>query len=88
MTAPNLPKMCMRAGMILGLFAVLLPVFPILNRNFGTEFVVEGAPIAMIFTTLYVFLAAACLLFSAVLIGASLIMRHAESLVSRDNSIR
>ncbi|WP_157940140.1 hypothetical protein [Arthrobacter ruber] len=78
----------MRAGMILGIFAVLLPVLPILNRNFGTEFVVEGAPIAMIFTTLYVFLAAACLLFSAVLIGASLIMRHAESLVSRDNSIR
>lgn len=88
MTASNLPRMCMRTGVTLGLFAVLLPIFPILNRNFGTDVVVEGAPFAMIFTTLYVFIAAACLLFSAALVGASLVMRHAESLALRANSIR
>ena len=88
MTAPDLPKSCMRTGVILGLVAVLLVMFPVLNRNFGTDVVVEGAPVAMIFTTLYVFIAAACLLFSAALVGASLIMRHAESLVSRTGPIR
>ncbi|WP_299169845.1 hypothetical protein [uncultured Arthrobacter sp.] len=73
----------MRTGIILGVIAVLLVVFPVLNRNFGTHVIVEGAPIAMVFTTLYAFTAAACLLFSAALVSASLIMRHAESLAHK-----
>ncbi len=88
MNATLLPKTCLRTGLILGLIAVLLVIFPVLNRNFGTEVVVEGAPIAMIFTSVYVFIAAACLLFSAALVSAFLIMRHAESLTHRADSIR
>jgi hypothetical protein len=50
--------------------------------NFGTTTFAEGAPVATVVTAIYLLLTAASVLFSAVLVAASLIMRHAESLKS------
>ena len=84
MEASRLSTMTMRAGVGLGVIAVLLIL---LNRviigNFGTTRFVEDAPMAMVVTAIYLLATAACVIFSAVLVAASLIMRHAELLKSR-----
>jgi hypothetical protein len=81
--ASKLSTMTMRAGVGLGVAAVLLVI---LNRlvigNFGTDTFVEDAPVAMVVTAIYLLAIAACVIFSAVLVAASLIMRHAEALKS------
>jgi len=84
MEASRLSTMTMRAGVGLGVIAVLLIL---LNRliigNFGTARFVEDAPMAMVVTAIYLLATAASVIFSAVLVAASLIMRHAELLKSR-----
>jgi hypothetical protein len=55
---------------------------PLMMANFGTTTFAEGAPVATVVTAIYLLLTAASVLFSAVLVAASLIMRHAESLKS------
>ena len=83
MEASKLSTMTLRAGIGLGVIAVLLVVLaPLIIDNFGTTFV-EDAPVAMVVTAIYLLITASCVLFSAVLVAASLIMRHAESLKSR-----
>lgn len=71
----------MQAGVILGATAVLLIAFgPQIMGNFGTPTVIEGAPVAMAVSTTYLLVTATFVPFSAALVAASLIMRHAESL--------
>jgi hypothetical protein len=79
--ASRLSKSTMRVGMVLGVIAVLLLAFsPQIMGNFGTTRVIEGAPVAMAVSTTYLLVTATFLPFSAALVAASLIMRHAESL--------
>lgn len=83
MEASKLSTMTMRTGIGLGVIAALLIVLtPLMLANFGTTTFVEGAPLAMVVTAIYLLVTAACVLFAAVLVAASLIMRHAESLKS------
>ncbi|MCG2622998.1 hypothetical protein LVY72_13935 [Arthrobacter sp. I2-34] len=75
--------MTMRAGAGLGAAAVLLVLLnPLIIGTFGTTTFVEHAPVAMVVTAVYLLATAACVIFSAVLVAASLIMRHAELLKS------
>jgi hypothetical protein len=81
--ASKLSTMTMRAGVGLGAAAVLLILLTrLIIGNFGTTTFVEDAPVAMVVTALYLLATAACVIFSAVLVAASLIMRHAELLKS------
>jgi hypothetical protein len=81
--ASKLPTMTMRAGIGLGAIATLLIVLnPLIIGNFGTTTFDEGAPVATVVTAIYLLLTGACVVFSAALVAASLIMRHAESLKS------
>ena len=73
----------MRAGVGLAVIAVLLVVMsPVVIGNFGTSTFVGNAPVAIFVTTIYLFAPVVCVLFSAVLVAASLVMRHAEALKS------
>lgn len=77
--------MTMRTGVGLGVIAALLVVLsPLIIGNFGTTTFAEGSPLAMVVTAIYLLVTAACVVFSAVLVAASLIMRHAESLSHTD----
>lgn len=71
----------MRTGSGLAVIAVLLvAVGPFIIANFGTVTLQGAAPVAILVTTFYMLTPAVCIIFSAALIAASLIMRHAESL--------
>ncbi|MDQ0755932.1 hypothetical protein QFZ61_001919 [Arthrobacter sp. B3I4] len=71
----------MRTGAGLAVVAVLLVLMsPLIISNFGTATFVGAAPVAILVTTFYLLAPAVCIIFSAVLIAASLIMRHAEAL--------
>lgn len=73
--------MTMRTGVGLAVIAALLIVMtPIIVGNFGTTTFVGDAPVAILVTTIYLLAPVVCVLFSAVLVAASLIMRHAEAL--------
>ena len=81
MEASRLSKTTMRTGRTLGATAVLLIAFgPQIMGNFGTPAVIEVAPVAMAVSTTYLLVTDTFLPFSAALVAASLIMRHAESL--------
>jgi hypothetical protein len=85
MQVSKMSKTTMWVGVVLGTIAVLLIAFsPLVLGNFGTTTVMEGAPVAMAVSTVYLLVTATFLPFSAALISASLVMRHAESL-SRSN---
>ena len=87
MESSTMPKITMRVGIALGAIAVLLIAMgPQILGNFGTTTVVHGAPVAMTLTTTYLLLTLTSLPFSAALIAASLVMRHAESLAPRKAS--
>ena len=71
----------MRTGVGLAVIASLLVVMsPLIIANFGTAAFVGAAPIAILVTTFYLLAPAVCVIFSAVLVAASLVMRHAEAL--------
>lgn len=79
--ASNLSETTMWTGLILGATAVLLIAFsPQIMGSFGTTRVIEDAPVAMAVSTIYLLVTVTFLPFSAALVAASLIMRHAESL--------
>jgi Na+-driven multidrug efflux pump len=81
MGASRILKTTMRVGVMLGVIAVLLiALSPLILGNFGTTTVVADAPVAMAVSTVYLLVTATFLPFSAALISASLVMRHAESL--------
>ena len=84
MTEVKMRRTVLRWGIVLGVVGVLMLVFsPVVIGNFGTIFPVAGAPVAMAVTTLYSVATTALLPFSASLVAASLVMRHAESLAAR-----
>ncbi|MBJ2119472.1 hypothetical protein I6N91_00590 [Arthrobacter sp. MSA 4-2] len=84
MTEVKMRKTVLRWGIILGVAGVLMLVFsPVIIGNFGTFYPGAGAPVAMAVTTLYSVATIALLPFSASLVAASLVMRHAESLAAR-----
>ncbi len=77
-------EVALRWGIILGVAGVLMLIFsPAIITNFGTSYPAAGAPVAMIVTTLSTVATIAFLPFSASLVAASLVMRHAESLAAR-----
>ncbi|TDK26645.1 hypothetical protein E2F48_05515 [Arthrobacter crusticola] len=84
MTDGKMHKTVLRWGILLGVAGVLMLVFsPVIIGNFGTFYPAAGAPVAMAVTTLYSAASIAFLPFSASLVAASLVMRHAESLAAR-----
>ena len=77
-------EVVLRWGIILGVAGVLMLVLsPVIIGNFGTFYPTAGAPVAMAVTTLYSVATIALLPFSASLVAASLVMRHAEALAAR-----
>ncbi|TJY69015.1 hypothetical protein E4J89_12495 [Arthrobacter sp. CAU 1506] len=76
-------KTTMRAGILLGVIAVLMIAFgPLILGNFGTTTVIEDAPVAMAVSTTYQLVTATFLPFSAAFISAALVMRHSDTLAS------
>ncbi len=89
MTEVKMHDVVLRWGIILGVAGVLMMVFsPVILGNFGTFHPVEEAPVATAVTTLYTVASIAFLPFSASLVAASLVMRHAESLAARQEARR
>lgn len=81
MEASKLSRTTMRTGAGLAVMAALLvAISPIIIANFGTATFLGAAPAAILVTTFYLLAPAVCIIFSAVFIAASLIMRHAETL--------
>jgi hypothetical protein len=79
--ASKLSTTTMRTGIGLAVIAAVLAVMsPLIIGNFGTTTFVGDAPVAILVTTIYLLAPVVCVLFSAVLVAASLIMRHAEAL--------
>jgi hypothetical protein len=79
--ASKLPKNTMRAAVGLAVIAALLVMMsPLIIGNFGTATFSVDAPVAILVTMICLLAPVVCVLFSAVLVAASLIMRHAEAL--------
>lgn len=86
MSGATLAKSAMTFGVRLGIAAVVLLILgPIINTNFGIgdslhfaplAAVWETAPVAVMVTLTYLVLLVPCVLLSATLITASLIIRH------------
>jgi hypothetical protein len=89
MTDVKMHEVVLRWGIILGVASVLMVVLsPVIIGNFGTFHPVEAAPVATAVTTLYTVATIAFLPFSASLVAASLVMRHAEALAERKEARR
>lgn len=81
MEAARMSKTTMRVGIALGVIAVLMIAFgPLILGNFGTTLVVGSSPLSLAVSVIYFLVIVSSLLFSAALVAASLVMRHAESL--------
>lgn len=79
--ASKLPKNTMRTGIGLAVIAALLVMMsPLIIGNFGTATFEVEAPVAILVTMICLLAPVVCVLFSGVLVAASLIMRHAETL--------
>ena len=89
MSGATLAKSTMKFGVRFGIAAVVLLVLgPIINANFGIgdslnfaplPAVWEAAPVAVMVSLTYLVLLVACVLLSAILITASLVIRHSEA---------
>jgi hypothetical protein len=89
MSGATLAKSAMKFGVRFGIAAVVLLILgPIINTNFGIgdslDFaplpaVWEAAPVAVMVTLTYLVLLVPCVLLSATLITASLVIRHTEA---------
>ncbi|WP_104117149.1 hypothetical protein [Arthrobacter sp. B1805] len=78
--AVSLRRRTFRWGVGLGVAAVVLMMaWPLILANVGSSDPAQSAPVATMVTTGYSALMTALPLFSAVLIGAALVMRHAEA---------
>lgn len=89
MDAVRLRGRTLRWGILLGVLAiVLVAAGPIIITNLGSTGQVEDASAAMAVTVGYSVLTLVVPLLSAVLIGAALVMRHAEALVSVERDRR
>jgi hypothetical protein len=76
-----LPTKTMRTGIGLAVIAALLVMMsPLIIGNLGTSTFAVDAPVAILVTVIWLLAPVVCVLFSAVLVAASLIMRHAEAL--------
>lgn len=88
MSGPVRARSTMRFGVTLGVAAVVLfALSPFINGNFGVGDGItpmgelwESAPVAVVVSMSYLILVVLCLLFSATLVAASLVMSHAEAL--------
>ncbi|WP_199276422.1 hypothetical protein [Arthrobacter sp. CAN_A2] len=73
----------MRWGIILGVVAVaLLVLSPVIVANVGTTTLEGASPVSTAATVLVSIIPSVLLPFSAALVGAALVMRHAEALAS------
>lgn len=89
MDAVGLRGRTLRWGILLGVLAIVLVVAgPLIIANIGSAGQVEDAPAALAVTMGYSVLTLVVPLLSAVLIGAALVMRHAEALVSTERNAR
>jgi SNF family Na+-dependent transporter len=89
MSTAMLARTTMRFGTRLGITALVLIVLgPIINRNVGVgdslsfmplPAVWESAPVAVLVSLTYLMLLVLCVVLSAILITASLVVRHAEA---------
>lgn len=80
MAVEGIRRATLRWGIVLGVVAVLLPLLsrPIIV-NFGTETFASGSTSAALLLTLLLTALPTILgMFSAALVGAALVMRHAE----------
>lgn len=81
MEAATMSRKTMWAGIVLGVIAVLMIAFSrLIIGNFGTTIVVGSSSLAVAVSMIYLLVIVSSLLFSAALVAASLVMRHAESL--------
>ena len=89
MEAPKLSRITMHAGVAMAVAAALLLLMsPFIINNFGTVILVGDAPVAVLVTMSCLLAPVVCIVFSAVLVAASLIMRHAEALKAESLTAR